>query len=715
MVKKILQQDSRDCGPACLAIICRHYGLKKSISFIRSIAGTDRMGTSGYGMLKAAKELNFNTKGLFIKDKNQVTDLQFYPFIAHLEPLKGMNHYVVINKIKNNKVYISDPQVGLRILSLTQFNELWTGYVLLLEPDANFKNQKDDNSIFSLFFELIVGEKKILFLIFLFSIISTTLAIVNSFYFKYLVDKILPLNQVNNLRFLSLGIISAVVGKAIIDFSRQYMIFIFSKRIDIPLMSKVYNHVTNLPMNFFSNRRVGEVISRYQDASVIRDALSSAAIGFMMDTILLISGGIVLYQLNSSLFYVSLIPIILYIVCIISFKKVLEVKNRDTLISESEVNGYLVETLNGIEYVKSFNIENSVIADLKIKYRDYINKVTKFAATASLQITIQQCIKGVFTIIILWIGALKVIDHQISLGTLITFNSLLIYFFSPIESLLGLQPKIQSALVAGDRLKEMLDLEIDKINENSLQSLNTIKYIEVKNVDFRYGSRDLVLSNVSFKIKSGEKVAFVGESGSGKTTIAKLLLNYYSIEKGNILISGKPINNLKKTDLRNQIVYMSQENFFFSGTIKENLKMANNDITDEEIIEVCKKVALENVIEKLPHKYDTYLEEKGANLSSGQRQRLAIARCLLKKPSIFILDEATSNLDSITAKKINDLLDNLDDSITTINITHSLRFVTNCSKVFVMKNGCIIGEGDHQSLLKTNSYYTELWREQNYL
>ncbi len=301
-----------------------------------------------------------------------------------------------------------------------------------------------------------------------------------------------------------------------------------------------------------------------------------------------------------------------------------------------------------------------------------------------------------------------------TLGSLLTFNALLAYFLDPIKNLINLQPTMQTAIVAAERLSEILDLELEKVaDENRKLSPQSLNYpIRIENLDFRYGTRKLVLENINMTIGTGEKIALVGESGSGKTTLSKLLMNFYPWEKGEIFIGDYNIKDINLESLRNRIAYISQDIFLFSGTIRENLELGNEDATLEDIIEACKLSKADEFINKLPLRYETMLEENGANLSGGQKQRLAIARALLKKPDILIMDEATSNLDSITEKVIEKTINNLSKDITTIIIAHRLSTIMRCDKIFVMEQGKFIEQGTHNQLIQKKGRYYNLWKDQ---
>jgi ATP-binding cassette subfamily B protein len=371
-----------------------------------------------------------------------------------------------------------------------------------------------------------------------------------------------------------------------------------------------------------------------------------------------------------------------------------------------------VESLNGIETVKSFNAENYAKLNTEKKFVKLLKNVLKGGIIGNLQGSLTGAIATLGGVVILWVGSYKVIQGELSVGQLLVFNSLMAYFIDPIKNLINLQPMIQTAIVPSDRLGEILDLQLEKdIDEDKKINPDSLKgKIEFNNIDFRYGTRELVLKNIDFNIEIGEKIALVGESGSGKTTLAKLLMRFYNSEKGDILINGYNVKDINVDKLREKVAYISQDIFMFSGTIKENLSLGDEDIDFEQMVETCKMASAHDFINKLPLRYNTLLEENGTNLSGGQRQRLSIARALLREPDILIMDEATSNLDSITEKAIERTIDKLD--ITTIIIAHRLSTIMKCDKIYVMDNGEIIESGSHSDLMEQKGKYYDLWKEQ---
>ncbi|MFN6593110.1 peptidase domain-containing ABC transporter [Bacillus sp. TD10] len=713
--KFIQQSDLKDCGPACLAMISRHYGLSISIAKIREIAGTDLNGTNVQGLLEAGEKLNFDVKGVRATDPTALEEIPL-PVIAHVTLPDGLLHYVVIYKVEKSKIYVADPAIGLKTYSYKDFCEIWTNILVLMIPTQNFQKRNASPGKMTGYISLLKMQKNLLLPLFLASIFFNIFGLLGAFYFKFLIDDIVPNQLIHTLHVISIGIIILYIFKVLLSYFRTHLILYLSRRIDIQLMLGYYRHVIDLPMNFFETRKVGEIISRFTDASKIRDALSTITVTLMIDTLMVMLGAILLYMHSPMLFGVTLLLIPFYIGIIFAFHKPYQNVNRKEMESSAKLTSYLVESLSGIATVKSYNAEKEVFFETESRFVNLLKHVFKRGMLSNLQGSIKLGLELIGGIIILWIGATQVLKGNLTLGELITYNALLAYFLDPIENLIGIQPTMQSALVAGERLNEIFDLDKEKAEteHNKVSPTHLSGRIQCSDVTFRYGTRKNVLNNISFSIDPGNQVAFVGESGSGKTTISKLLMHYHEPQQGNIYYDDYHSKEINRTALRDRIAYVSQESFFFSGSIFDNLRFGlNKPVSLEEIIQVCKQACVHEFISELPLRYETFLEENASNLSGGQRQRLAIARALLKKPDILILDEATSNLDSTTEKHITDMLKELGvQGVTVIMIAHRLSTIQHANQIFVMEKGNIIERGSHEELLFKKGEYYRLWKNQ---
>ena len=721
----VKQHDITDCGAACLATICKQNDYKIGITRIREVAGTDKQGTNVYGIIKAAETLGFSAKG--VKGDKEAFFSEFpLPCIAHVIIDGNLLHYVVIHKITKKQVVIADPGAGIVKLTPEEFfgdvhNEgkppkyQWSGVLILLVKSESFQTGDETKGLFQRFIHLLLPQKKLIIHIFIASLIYTILGILAAFYFKVLVDDILPDSLMKTLTTLSIGIIVLNIFKVILNAFRTHLLLYLSQKLDIALLLGYYRHVLELPMNFFGTRKVGEIVSRFNDASKVRDAISGATLTIMIDTLMAVAGAVILYLQNVQMFGITVIMVVLYLIIVLAFNKWYEQLNRKQMEDNSQLTSYLVESLNGIQTVKAYNAERKANRETEIKFVKLLKSIFDLSWVSNLQSSLKIFVELVGGVVILWVGSVCVIKGQITIGQLITFNSLLVYFLDPVKNLINLQPQMQTAVVAADRLGEILDLEAEK-GENERKKLcpdSLSGDIVFKDVSFRYGTRQLVLEDINLTIKKGQKVAFVGESGSGKTTLSKLLLHLYKAESGNILINDNNIDDIQIEKLREKIAYISQETFLFSGSILDNLSLGLDYATMDDVIEATKSAQAHDFINELPLRYETRLEENGANLSGGQRQRLSIARAMLKKPDILIMDEATSNLDAITEKQLDKTISEYSENMTTIFIAHRLSTIKNCDQIFVMDKGRIIERGTHEELKRLGGKYSMLAKQQS--
>lgn len=726
-IKSIKQTDPKDCGPVCMAMISNYYGYSVSVTRLREYGGTDLQGTNIAGLMKIAEKLGFSAQGVRAEDPSALNEIPT-PSIAHVITKDGFAHFVIIEEVRNNIVTVVDPAKGRRTEKIEEFCQYWTGVLVLIEKNKYFKKGDESIKFLPMMLSVLKPNKNLIIAIFIASLFLNLFGFLGTFYFKFLVDDIVPNQLLTSLHTISLGILFMYVLQNVLTFARNHLILYFGMRTDISLMLGYYKHVLSLPMNFFETRKVGEVLSRFMDASKIRDAIASAAVTSLIDIVMIIVGSIILYIQNSTLFLITLLTIPIYISLAYAFSKPYNRYNEEQMESNAKLNSYLVESISGIQTIRAYQAEDEIFVKAESYFIKLMKKIFKLGMYTNAQSSIKGFLDLAVSLFILWIGSTYVIRGEMTLGDLLTFNALVIYFLGPIERFIELQPKIQSATIATKRLGEILELKSESEAQTGTNRYQcTVPHYplyfvhsEMKDVSFGYGNRGNVLENINIKFYPGQHIAFVGESGSGKSTLAKLLVRFYQPDEGEIKIDSHRIEAIKDEYLRSRISYVTQDTFFFSGTILENL-LYGVDFVDsmEDVVKACEYAEIHEFIEGLPQKYETVLEENGKNLSGGQLQRLSIAKALLKKPGILILDEATSALDSITEQKIIKRLKTIDfetgfkdEKPTIIMIAHRLSTIKHADQIFVLKDKKIVETGKHEELICNEGEYYELWKNQ---
>lgn len=707
------QIDARDCGVAALASIAKFYGSDFSLAHLRELAKTNKEGTTALGIVKAADEMGFETRPVQAdKTLFDMSDVP-YPFIVHVNKEGKLQHYYVVYQTKKDYLIIGDPDPSVKItkMSKERFFSEWTGVAIFLAPKPSYQPHKDKKNGLLSFLPLIFKQKLLIAYIVLSSLLVTIINIGGSYYLQGILDEYIPNQMKSTLGIISIGLIITYILQQAMSFSRDYLLTVLSQRLSIDVILSYIRHIFELPMSFFATRRTGEIISRFTDANSIIDALASTILSLFLDVSILILVGSVLLAQNPNLFLLSLISVPIYMFIIFSFMKPFEKMNHDVMQSNSMVSSAIIEDINGIETIKSLTSEENRYQNIDSEFVDYLEKSFKLSKYSILQTNLKQGTKLVLNILILWFGAQLVMSSKISIGQLITFNTLLSYFTTPMENIINLQTKLQSAKVANNRLNEVYLVESEfQVQESSVHSHFLMGDIEFDDLSYKYGFGRDTLTDINLTIKQGDKVSLVGVSGSGKTTLAKMIVNFFEPYKGHISINHQDIKNIDKKILRRHINYLPQQAYIFNGSILENLTLGgNNMISQEDILKACELAEIRQDIERMPMGYQTQLSD-GAGLSGGQKQRIALARALLTKAPVLILDEATSGLDVLTEKKVIDNLMSLTDK-TILFVAHRLSIAERTNRVIVLDQGKIIEVGSHKELIQAQGFYHHLFNK----
>ena len=724
----IYQYDSSDCGAACLAMICKFYGLKISVTQMREIIGTDKNGTSGFGMVEGCKKLNLDVNAVRIVNNFFKDNIQL-PCIAQIQTKYG-DHYVVVYKKKGNKLIVADPRLGKIKQKQEDFAKKWTGVLFLIKPNGNFKPQncfKVSEAIINFLKESHTQKtaknnkkinwqaldiKRYLFYLMFLSLIGILLGIASSFYYQILIDNVLPSKSYTLLKNITLLFIFVGSFELIISAIRLYLFSVFGKKIDVKIMLKYYNHVLKLPINFFKTRELGEILTNFSSTYHIKDAITQLLVDGCINIILIIGCSITLCTISFKLYLVNFSALLIYCIIIFLFQSRLKKLLKDQIEHNADLDTILIETISEITTIKAFAVDQHFIKKFKKAFLKYLEKSDSLDKTSILEGTLANFVSTIGEILVLCFGVYAIMANKFSIGTFLTFNSLLMFFWNAAQELIELQTTVQITWVNICRIFEVLSLPTEAEERSSQKSpVNLITPIELINVNFRYGSRRSILNNLNMYIEAGAKIAIVGENGMGKSTIAKLLLNFYKPQTGKILFGNNLIDELNLNYLRSKIAYLTQDAVLFKGTLEENLKQKNPRIVEQEFIEICKDCGIDKLVNLLPGGYQFKINDYGANFSGGQKQLIAFTRAIINNPDIIILDEATSNMDSATERRVIELLFNKFKQSTLIIISHKLSLASRCEKIFVLKDGGIIAHGSDIELKENCQFYNKLWQD----
>lgn len=716
---KIKQHDIKDCGAACLASIGNHYQVNLPIARIRQYAHTDKRGTNVLGIVEAAEKMGFTAKG--VKGGMDSLDKIPLPTIAHVVIKQQLHHYVVIYKVEKSKtesqskITVMDPAFGkMETYTFEEFQKIWSGVLILFAPNDDFRTYNEKVSPITRFWHLVQPHKTILVQALIGAIVFTVLGLAMSIYIQKITDYVLVEGNRKLLNLLSISMIGVILLQGFIGSQKSIFVMKTGQLIDAKLILGYYKHLLNLPQRFFDTMQIGEITSRINDAVKIRSFINEVAIDMIVNIFIVIFSFTLMFTYYWKLALVILVVIPFYGLIYFILNKFNKKVERNIMENAAELQTQLVESVTHVRTVKEFGIEdfsnlkteNKFVKLLFSTYKSGLNGV--FAGSST------QFLASLFTVILMWIGSGYVIDRAITPGELFSFYALISYFTSPVASLIGMNKTAQNALIAADRLFEIMDLEREKTENKIEMQRENIGDIKFENVSFRYGSRMDVFKNFNATFKKNETTAIVGESGSGKTTLISLLQNLYPIKEGKIYIGNYDTQFIHYKSLRQLIGVIPQQLNLFSGNIIENIALGDSFPNIQRILDLSKQLGITEFVEKLPNGFETQIGENGAMLSGGQKQRIAIARALYKDPEILLMDEATSSLDTNSERIVKEVIDDFKkQGKTIVIIAHRLSTIANADQILVMENGKVIESGNHHVLLERKEKYFDLWKKQS--
>jgi ATP-binding cassette subfamily B protein len=721
------QTESKDCGPTCIKIIAKHYGRVLNTQRIRSLSETTREGSSLLGLSDAVEEIGFRSLGVKLS-LNKLNEVPL-PCIVHWNKI----HYVVVYKIKTSRkgdmtIYVSDPAHGLITYTKDEFIRAWIGnnadenteegVALLVEPTPNFYSdnldEEDQKFGFKFISKYIFKYKAFLFQLALGLGAGSLLQLITPFLTQSIVDVGIKNQDLDFIYLVLIAMLSLFIGRTLIDVLRSWILLHLSTRINISLISDFFIKLMNLPISYFDVKMTGDLLQRINDHKRIEQILTMSSLNVLFSMVNLIIFSIVLIYYSIPIFGIFAIGSTFYFAWILVFFKKRKKLDYKRFSQISEEQSKVIELVNGMQEIKLHNAEKRKRWNWEFVQAKLFRISIENLALEQYQSVGSSFINELKNILITVFSAKLVIDGDITLGMMLAITAIVGQLNAPISQLINFLRELQDAQISLERLGEIHNKEDEEHpGDEKIKEISANSGFEVKNLIFRYvGADKPVLKNLNLSIPANKITAVVGVSGSGKTTLMKLLLKFYEPDEGQIYIGSHDLHNVSQKAWRDQFGVVMQEGYIFNDTIANNIAVGEDYVDKKKLAHAVDVANIKEFIESLPLSYNTKIGMEGVGLSTGQKQRLFIARSVYKNPKYLFFDEATSALDANNEKVIMEKLDTFFKNKTVMVIAHRLSTVKNAHQIVVLDKGKIIEVGNHESLIKEKGNYYHLVKNQ---
>lgn len=703
------RQENVNTGLVSLEIIARMNNVDIDMRSIVREYAISSVDITPEELIRIAKNKGFKVK---LKKNLKIKDFpKNYPLPAIVQ-LKNEDYLVILgikheeNKVLTLKPLSNQPEVHI----IDEFQEEIKDFLLVLSHKANVTDVKFG---FKWFFNEIYKYKKIIAQVLLGSFVIQLFGLVTPLFTQVILDKVLVNRTISTLDVLAFAFVVVAIFELLLNLSRNYIFIHTTNKIDAKLGAKLFKHLFQLYYTYFETRQVGNIAARVRELDRIREFITDKSVSVLIDAFFSLVFLAIMFVYSPKLTFISLGFLAIIAIIYVTITPELRERLEEKFQMGAHSNSYLVESITGVQTVKSLAIEGSMFKKWEDKLGKYLKSSFNLAIIGNFTGSICGFLQKGMTIAILYVGVMLVIDNKLTIGQLIAFQMFSGQFSAPMLRLVGLWNEFQQTLLAVDRIGDILNSPIELQSKSAITLSHVNGDIKVEHLSFKYNvEAPYVLNDINLDIKAGQKIGFVGRSGSGKSTIAKLIQRLYYATQGTIYIDGIDIRNINPVWLRTNIGIVLQENYLFSGTIKDNISLPRPNVPMEGIIQAAKIAGAHEFISKLPKGYDTEVGERGSSLSGGQKQRIAIARALISNPKILIFDEATSALDYESEKIIKDNMAMISKGRTTIVIAHRLSTIKDCDLIVCFDNGQIVEIGTHEDLLQKDSYYKKLYLAQ---
>ncbi|HKK62307.1 MAG TPA: peptidase domain-containing ABC transporter [Bacteroidales bacterium] len=715
------QLDAMDCGPTCLRMVARHYGKHFSLQTLRDRSYLARDGVSMLGIADAAESIGFKTIGASLTWERLQAEAPM-PVIIHWD----QSHFVVVHKIKNNRVYVADPKIGLVTYTKEEFNKKWIstridseekGAVLLLEPQPAFFDQKDEGDQrkgIGIITKYLVPHKRIGYQLLIGLILGSIIQLILPFLFQSIID--FGISNVDpGFIYLVLSFQFILIMSSLgIDFIRRWILLHTSTRINISMVSDFLVKLMRLPIGFFDTKHTGDILQRINDHKRVETFLTSSSLNMLFSLFNLIVFSIILAVFSYKILLIFLVGSGIYFLWVWFFMKRRRLLDQKQFNAQSENQGKLIQLVQGIEDIKIKNAERPKRWEWENIQANIFRINTKGLAIDQYQQAGGTFINEIKNILITVVAALAVINGSMTLGMLLAISYILGQLNVPLDQMIKLMHLTQDAGISLERLNEIHESKDETQKETGMPTIEEHAGIRLQKLGFNYGGPYTrpILKNINLELKKNTVTAVVGRSGSGKTTLMKLLLGFYPPSEGDLKIGDQSINHIPMNYWRKHLGVVMQDGYIFADTIAKNIALGYEEIDLKKLSEAVRVAAINDFIDQLPLGYNTMIGSQGLSLSGGEKQRILIARAVYNNPAFLFIDEGTSALDANNEKVIMKNLEMVFKGKTVVIVAHRLSTVKGADQILVLDEGEIAEKGTHAQLVKAKGHYFELIKNQ---
>jgi ATP-binding cassette subfamily B protein len=708
----VKQQDQTDCGVACLLSIVRYYGGNNSLEKLRELSGTNITGTTLLGLYQCANKIGFTAEA-FEADIASLKDFSA-PCILHVVMERGLQHYVVCyaynpptHKEGTGTCIIGDPAKGIVALSETTLDEIWQSKTLLqIKPNEYFQLKKSQKSAKWLWFKkLIKDDINILIITMMLGVLTTVLNLATAIFSEKLIDKILPSGNEQKLIISLVLLLLILLIRAGLNFLRQHFLLLQSKDFNNRIIGNFFSALVYLPKSFFDTRKKGDMVTRMNDTARIQKNIAYISGSIFVDIAILFTTSffLITYSLTIALITFAFLPVIALV--ILSYTKPIKKQQTEVMAADAINESNYIDSIDGIMVIKAYSQESLFINKIKTVYSHLQNQYLSLGKLGNRFTITTEVISVLVTIILITVASFMVLQKHLKVGEMMAIISLAGTLIPAVARLSQINLQLQEAKVAFDRMYDFTSIK-PEFEKQDIAPID-FRQLEVKNISFRFPGRKPIVKDLSLKTIKGEIIALLGESGCGKSTTMSILEKFYAPESGDIFVNGTSLSAIYTPSWRNIVSAVPQEIKLFNGTLIENIAVANVEDEVLKIVEFCNIAGFNKFFETLPQGYFTLVGEEGINLSGGQKQLVALARALYRKPQVLLLDEATAAMDRNTELFILQLLKQLKADMAIMLITHKMQTAKIADRIYIIEDGKIAANGAPQELLKTDNFFSQ--------